>query len=683
MSALPSWIGNRWITPKEPGTPLLDATTGSVVAEVSTAGIDLGEALRFARREGVPQLAALTFPQRSAILREVAGRMRGWREELFELSAKAGATRKDAEFDVDGGSYVLASYSRIAQREMPLNPPTQEGGFLRLSKQGTFLGTHILSPRQGVVLQINAFNFPVWGPLEKFAGAFLAGAPTIVKPATPASFVTHRLIELIAESELLPAGSLQLLCGPIPHILESLDSQDTVLFTGSQKTALTLRATPTLATNGTRFNAETDSLNCALLGPDGTPDSKVFALTIDTVVNEMTIKAGQRCTAIRRVLVPDSVVHDVAAALSSRLGRAVVGDPRDPETDIGPLVSVSQRSSVADAVAEIAKECELVRHDPVTMEGPGAFFSPTIIIAPPTASAPHQIEPFGPVTTIIGYRSNEEAFELAHRGGGSLVASIVSDDPEFAALAAKKLAPSHGRLLVLDSSCAAESTGHGSPMPTLIHGGPGRAGGGEELGGYRNIAHHQQRTALQGSPDTLTRVTQRWAPGAPRVESEVHPFRKTLGELRLGDSVTKGPRRITAEEIAHFATFTGDTFYAHTNHQAAERNPLFGGIVAHGYLVIALAAGLFVDPEPGPVLANYGIDNLRFTTPVYPGDEITVTLTCAQISPRTDVYGEVRWDTQVTTQEGKTAAHYDVLTMVAIQWPQKELLQGTTSAETK
>jgi len=672
MTALPSWIGNRWISSTEAGVPLKDATTGSVVAHVSTHGIDLGEALTYARHEGVASLAALSYRERAGILKDLSDRLGQWRDELFELSAQAGSTRKDAEFDVDGGGYVMASYARTGLRELPLQAPTQEGGYLRLSRKGTFVGTHILSAHRGIALQINAFNFPVWGPLEKFAGAFLAGSPTIVKPATPASFITHRLMELIDESALLPPGSLQLLCGPIPGVLESLGAQDTVFFTGSQSTALALKSTPGLSRNGTRFNAETDSLNAALLGPDGTPNSKVFDLLINEVANEMTIKAGQRCTSIRRVLVPNSVVKEVAAALSSRLGLAVLGDPRDPKTNIGPLVSVAQRDSVTLAVAEIARECEIVHQGPTVMEGQGAFFSPTIMVAPPSAEAPHHVEAFGPVTTIIGYQSPKEAFALAHRGGGSLVASIITDDPEFATLAVKDLAPSHGRLLILDSNCAAESTGHGSPLPTLIHGGPGRAGGGEELGGHRSIAHNQQRTALQGSPEILTRVTARWAPGANRVSSDTHPFRKTLGELALGDSVTKGPHKITSEEIAQFAAFTGDTFYAHTNPEAAKHNPIFGGIVAHGYLVIALAAGLFVDPEPGPVLANYGIDNLRFRTPVHPGDEITVTLTCAQITPRTDIYGEVRWDTLVTTQDDQIAASYDVLTMVATHWPLEE-----------
>ncbi|HKC27433.1 MAG TPA: phenylacetic acid degradation bifunctional protein PaaZ, partial [Jatrophihabitans sp.] len=528
-----------------------------------------------------------------------------------------------------------------------------------------------------VAVQINAFNFPVWGPLEKFAPAFLAGVPSVIKPATTTAFLTHKLIELIVASQLLPDGALQFVCGSVGDMFDHLIDQDLVSFTGSASTAHRLRTHPTVVSRAVRFNAEADSLNCSILGPDATPGTPEFDLYVKQLVTEMTVKAGQKCTAIRRALVPVSLVDAVAEAAATRLAKVTVGNPADESVRMGALASLDQREEVRRSLKSLLSVGTAVFGDPdhVDVVGAdaqrGAFISPVLIKADDAERAePHEVEAFGPVSTIIGYRDPAHAIALAARGQGSLAGSVVTNDSAFARDVVLGVAPWHGRLLVLDRNDAAESTGHGSPLPMLVHGGPGRAGGGEEMGGIRGVAHHMQRTAVQASPAVLGAITGRWVRGAERASDGVHPFRKSLAQLRVGDSVTAGPRRVTDDDVAHFAEFTGDTFYAHTDADAAAANPFFDGIVAHGYLVVSLAAGLFVDPEPGPVLANYGIDDLRFLTPVYPGDELTVTLTCKAITPRGDsAHGEVRWDAEVTKQDGSVAAQYDVLTMVAKEWP--------------
>jgi len=552
-----------------------------------------------------------------------------------------------------------------------------EGPVEQLGRGGHFVGQHILTPLRGVAVQVNAFNFPVWGPLEKFAPAFLAGVPTVIKPATTTAFVTHRLVELIVEPGLLPDGALQLVCGGVGDLFDHLTDQDLVSFTGSASTAQRLRTHPTIVARAVRFNAEADSLNCSILGPDAVPGTPEFDLYVKQLVNEMTVKAGQRCTAIRRALVPASLVDAVAEAAAARLARVTVGHPDDESVRMGPLAGLDQREEVRRSLKALLAVGSAVFGDPERVEvvgadaTRGAFISPVLIRAEdPDRAEPHEVEAFGPVSTLIGYRDAAHAIELAARGQGSLVGSVVTSDSDFARDVVLGVAPWHGRILVLDRDDAPESTGHGSPLPMLVHGGPGRAGGGEEMGGIRAIAHHMQRTAVQASPRVLSAVTGRWVRGAHRRDDGGHPFRKSLGELRIGDSVTAGPRRVTDEDVAHFAEFTGDTFYAHTDAKAAAANPFFDGIVAHGYLLLSLAAGLFVDPDPGPVLANYGIDDLRFVTPVYPGDELTVTLTCKAITPRGDsAHGEVRWDAEITKQDGLVAAQYDVLTMVAREWP--------------
>jgi oxepin-CoA hydrolase/3-oxo-5,6-dehydrosuberyl-CoA semialdehyde dehydrogenase len=673
MAPLSSYVSGAWHVPPDEGAPLHDAVTGAEIARISSSGIDLRAALDHGRRVGGPVLREMTFHQRAALLKALASTLREHREELYDLSLRTGATLGDAKFDVDGGIGVLFSYSSKGRRELPADTVYVEGGLEPLSKSGGFVAQHLCTPLHGVAVQINAFNFPVWGPLEKFAPAFLAGVPSLVKPAGQTAYLTARLIELIIESGLLPEGSLQLVCGDARDLLDHLTEQDLVAFTGSATTAALLRAHPVVVARSVRFNAEADSLNCSVLGPDVQPGDAEFDLFVGQLVTEMTVKAGQKCTAIRRALVPASIADDVERAVVARLAEITVGNPADPGVRMGALAGLGQREEVRRALKALSAGTRTVFGDPESVEvvgadaERGAFLSPILLRADDTGrDEPHEIEAFGPVSTLIPYASPDEAITLAARGRGSLAGSVVTGDPDFARAMVLGVAPWHGRLLVLDGETGRESTGHGSPLPALVHGGPGRAGGGEEMGGIRGVLHHMQRTAVQTSPRMLTAITGRWTPGTERRDDGVHPFRKNLAELRVGDTVVAGPRTVTLADIDHFAEFTGDTFYAHTDEEAARANPFFDGRVAHGYLVVSLAAGLFVHPDPGPVLANYGLENLRFLTPVYPGDELTVTLTAKQIEPRHGAdYGEVRWDADVTKQDGPSVAKYDVLTLVA------------------
>src|SRR5215467_14624577 len=671
MTLLRSYVGGAWVTPSGDGTPALDAVTGEEIARVSSAGIDMAAALEYGRGTGGPALRALTFHQRAAMLKSLGSMLREHRDELYALSARAGSTLYDARFDVDGGIGVLLSYASKARRELPNDTVYVEGAAEPLGKGGQFLGQHILTPRRGVAVQINAFNFPVWGPLEKLAPAFIAGMPSLVKPASQTAYLTARLVELIAASGLLPEGSLQLVCGSAGDLLDHLGEQDLVAFTGSAATARTLRAHPAVVARSVRFNAEADSLNCSILGPDSVPGTPEFDLFVKQLIAEMTVKAGQKCTAIRRALVPDAVAGEVTDAAREALAGVVVGNPAADGVRMGALASRDQLAEVRRSVGELLPAGRLVFGDPdrveVTGADPqrGAFISPLLLRCDDaTRAEPHEVEAFGPVSTVIGYRDAAEAVQLAARGRGSLAGSVVTADPGFARNVVTGLAPWHGRILVLDRDDAAESTGHGSPLPVLVHGGPGRAGGGEEMGGIRGVLHHMQRTAVQASPRMLAAVTGRWVPGAPR-GTGVHPFRKSLAELATGDTVVAGPRRVTMADIEHFAEFTGDTFYAHLDEEAARANPLFGGRVAHGYLILSFAAGLFVDPAPGPVLANYGLDNLRFVKPVKPGETIQVALTVKEKTLRRPDQGEVRWDVVVTNRDGEVVAAYDLLTMNA------------------
>jgi oxepin-CoA hydrolase/3-oxo-5,6-dehydrosuberyl-CoA semialdehyde dehydrogenase len=674
MAVVRSYIEGRWYAP-DGGTPVYDATTGEPVAEVSSAGVDFQAALAYGRRVGGPALRALTFHERAELVKAAGQLLRKYRDELYELSYRTGATLYDSKFDIDGGIGVLLSYASKAKRELPNDQVVVEGPPEQLGKEGDFLGQHLLTPRHGVAAQVNAFNFPVWGPLEKLAPALIAGVPSLIKPASQTGYLTARMVELLVEGEILPDGALQLVSGSAGDLLDHLTEQDLLSFTGSASTANRLRSHPNIVARSVRFNAEADSLNMSILGPDATSGTATFERYVKQLVTEMTVKAGQKCTAIRRAFVPAALTDAVTEAVREQLAKIVVGNPADKATRMGALASLDQREEVRRSLKALEDAATIVFGDPehVTVAGAdaerGAFISPILLRANDARRAElHEVEAFGPVSTLIGYSDTTDVIELAALGKGSLAGSIVTEAPDFARAVVLGTAPWHGRLLVLDDAAAPESTGHGSPLPMLVHGGPGRAGGGEEMGGMRGVYHHMQRTAVQASPRMLRAATGRWVKGAPRNLDEAHPFTKPLSRLRIGDTIHAGPRAVTLADIEHFAEFTGDTFYAHMDEEAAAKNPFFGGRVAHGYLIVSLAAGLFVQPDYGPVLANYGIDNLRFLTPVKPGDEISVTLTCKQISPRSGEYGEVRWDAELTNQEGKVVATYDVLTMVAKEW---------------
>jgi oxepin-CoA hydrolase/3-oxo-5,6-dehydrosuberyl-CoA semialdehyde dehydrogenase len=674
VSVLRSYVGGRWFAP-DSGRPVYDAVTGELVVEVSSAGIDFGGALAYARSVGGPALREMTFHERAELAKGIGQVLRKHRDELYELSYRTGATLFDSKFDIDGGIGVLLSYASKAKRELPNDRVLVDGPPEQLGKDGDFLGQHLLTPLLGAAVQINAFNFPVWGPLEKLAPALIAGLPSLIKPASQTGYLTALMVELIIDADLLPMGALQLVSGGAGDLLDHLGEQDLLSFTGSASTAARLRSHPNVIARSVRFNAEADSLNMSVLGPDAAPGTQAFDRYVRQLVTEMTVKAGQKCTAIRRALVPAGRVDQVAEAVRAELAEVVIGNPADKSVRMGALAGLHQRDEVRRSLQVLEDAATIVFGDPERVDvigadaARGAFLSP-ILLRASDARRPelHEVEAFGPVSTLIGYRDTADLIELAALGKGSLVGSVVTDDQDFAREVVLGTAPWHGRLLILDDDDAPESTGHGSPLPMLVHGGPGRAGGGEEMGGMRGVFHHMQRTAIQASPRMLKTVTGRWVKGAPRTLDDAHPFTKPLSRLRVGDTIYAGPRTVTLDDIEQFAEFTGDTFYAHTDEVAAAKNPFFGGRVAHGYLILAFAAGLFVQPDFGPVLANYGIDNLRFLAPLKPGDEMAVTLTCKQISPRPGEYGEVRWDAEVKNQDGAVVASYDVLTMVAKEW---------------
>lgn len=674
---VPSFLAGQWVTPDNPSkvTDVHDASTGELVARVSAEGLNIAAAVDYARTTGRTGLQALTFHERAIKLKELALYLQEHRDELNELAHKTGANKRDNFVDVDGGISTMFTFSSKGRRELPNSTVIPDGEAEVFSKDGSFIGRHIYTSIPGVAVQINAFNFPVWGMLEKFAPAFIAGVPSIVKPATPTGYVTEACVRLMLDSGILPEGSLQLISGSARDLLDHLDYRDHVAFTGSAATAHALRSHRNVVEGGIQFSAEADSLNAAILGTDVTENSPEFEAYVKAVFGEMTAKAGQKCTAIRRAIVPQHLVDPVIAALKARLEAKVVpGDPRDTNATMGPLVSVEQREDVATAVRTLVDAGgDIVLGGPDELEG--AFFAPTILrFADSRTPAVHSTEAFGPVVSFIGYETPEEAIELAALGAGSLVASVVTHDPELTAQLGRSIAAHHGRLHFLDRDDAKTSTGHGSPLPHLVHGGPGRAGGSEELGGVRGIKHFMQRTAIQGTPDHLTAITGQWHRGAAvnrvtRADVEAgtgtHPFRKDLATLKVGDQFASDLRKVTLEDITAFANETGDTFYAHTDEEAATANPFFPRRVAHGYLLVSWAAGLFVEPAPGPVLANYGLENLRFITPVTYDDSIRIELTAKRITPRvTDDYGEVCWDAALYNQHDELVASYDVLTLV-------------------
>jgi oxepin-CoA hydrolase/3-oxo-5,6-dehydrosuberyl-CoA semialdehyde dehydrogenase len=629
--------------------------------------------VRYARKVGGPKLRVLTFHQRALLIKELATYLNERKGPLYDISFDTGATRRDHLIDIDGGIGTLFSFASKGRRELPDERFALDGAVERLSKNGTFIGRHVLTSMHGVAVHVNAYNFPCWGMLEKLAPALIAGVPAIVKPATATSYVTEAVFRLILESGILPEGAVQLIVGGTGDLLDHLGGQDVVSFTGSLETSLKLRNHDSIARNAVRFIAERDSLNAAILGPDAGPGTAEFDLFIREVVREMTSKAGQKCTAIRRAIVPRAFYDAVASALRERLGKVVVGDPHLETVGMGALVSRSQRTDVCASAGELGSEAELLFGDAAHVktlgvdDGKGAFLSPLLYGCerPLAAYKIHSVEAFGPVSTLMAYDDVDEAIELAQRGDGSLVASVFSYDRAVADDLILGIASYHGRVIAIDRDCAKESTGHGSPLPPLVHGGPGRAGGGEELGGIRGVFHYMQRTAVQGSPGRLTSLTHTWTAGAPEIEKTSHPFRHAFEELEIGETIHSAPRTITLDDIEHFAEFTGDKFYAHMDEAAAAANPFFPGRVAHGYLLLSFAAGMFVDPAPGPVLANYGLENLRFLKPVVPGDAIRVRLTVKSKTARNLEYGEVRWDVEITNQVDEIVATYDLLTMNA------------------
>ncbi|GAC1629665.1 MAG: phenylacetic acid degradation bifunctional protein PaaZ [Nevskia sp.] len=668
---LESYACGRWQAGAG-GDTVLNAITGEPVAIVSSKGLDFAAMLDHGRRLGGPALRKLTFHERALKLKALAQYLSEHKDACYQLSAATGATKTDSMIDIDGGIGTLLSYAGKGRRELPNSTFIVDGNTEVMSKTGSFVGQHVMTPLKGVAVHINAFNFPVWGMLEKLSVNLLAGMPAIVKPASQTAFLTELVFRHMIASQIFPEGSFQLICGSVGDLLDHVGGQDVVTFTGSASTGQRLRTQPAIVRNSVRFTMEADSLNCSILGPDAVAGTPEFELYIKEVVREMTTKAGQKCTAIRRAFVPRAQVPAVLEALKARLAKVVVGDPASAGVTRGALASRGQRDEVRKAVGRLREVAELVSGDPMdlgaggTDAARGAVLEPLLLYCadPKSTRIVHEVEAFGPVSTVMPYDTVEDAIDLAARGEGSLVGSIFTYDNDFARELVLGAGSYHGRLLIVNRDCAKESTGHGSPMPVLIHGGPGRAGGGEEMGGVRGVMHYLQRTALQGSPATITAITGQWTAGAPRFEGR-HPFRKHLEDLQPGDSVVAGTKLITLEDIEHFAHFTGDTFYAHMDEAAAAANPFFGGRVAHGYYILSVAAGLFVQPDPGPVLANYGLDNLRFVTPAKPGDALTVTLTCKGKNPRiSENYGEVRWDTVVTNQHGKIVAQYDVLTMV-------------------
>ncbi|MBS0377290.1 MAG: phenylacetic acid degradation bifunctional protein PaaZ [Proteobacteria bacterium] len=670
---LQSYIAGGWRSGSGEGVALRDATTGQVIARASADGFDAAGILGHARNVGGPALRALTFHERAGLLKALAKYLSERKPSFYELSYATGATKGDSWIDIDGGISTLFVYAGKGTRELPNSRVYVDGAVEPLSRNGTFLGVHIGVPLEGAAVHINAFNFPVWGMLEKLAPALLAGVPAVVKPATQTAYLTECVFRAIIESGILPPGAVQLICGGVGDLFDHLSCQDVVSFTGSAATALKLRQHPQVLAQSVRFTAETDSLNSSILGPDAVPGTPEFDLFVREVVREMTAKAGQKCTAIRRALVPAQQAAHVNEALKAALDGIVVGDPRLEAVRMGPVASLAQRREVQDQLARLRAETRLIcGGEPVRPQGAdaerGAFVAPTLLYceAPEQARAVHAVEAFGPVCTVIPYSGLDSAIALARRGGGSLAGSIFSADDAAASALVLGLAPYHGRMVVVNHECAAESTGHGSPLPHLVHGGPGRAGGGEEMGGIRGVMHYLQRSAVQGSPQLLTQVTGRWVRGARELDPGVHPFRRNFNELRIGDTFRSAARTVTIADIEAFAALSGDRFYAHMDEAQAARNPLFGGRVAHGYFLVSAAAGLFVDPPYGPVLANYGLDALRFTKPVKPGDRISVRLTCKEKSLRAGAgYGEVRWDTLITNQDGEPVASYDVLTMVS------------------
>lgn len=672
MLQVQSYATAEWISAGRNAVDIHDPATGALIARAGDCGLDFQAMLDHARNTGGPALRAMGFHDRARLLKRLSQYLDSRKDELYALNPLTGATRRDGWVDIDGGIGTMGLIASEGRREMPDGDVYLDGGVEHLSRQGTLLGQHICTPLQGVGVQINAFNFPVWGMLEKMAPALLAGVPVIVKPATQTCYLTAACFRMIIDSGLLPTGAVQLICGSTGDLLDRLGAQDVVAFTGSADTAAMLRANPNLLRHSTRFSAEADSLNAAILGPDAVTGTPEFDLFIKEAVAEITTKAGQKCTAMRRLILPAAMMDHVQSALSAALSGIQTGNPRHPDVRLGALASMAQKRDVLDRLATLQTEARLVFGDPdhfdTTDADPAQAFLPPMLLRcddPDSAERVHDTEAFGPLLTLMPYRDSAHAAELANRGGGSLVASLFTRDAGVARDTVLASGAHHGRLYIVNRDNAAEATGHGSPLPHMVHGGPGRAGGGEELGGIRGVMHYMQRTAIQASPDILTAITGQWVQGAAEIDGPDHPFQRTFTEIAVGETLHSAPRTVTLDDIEHFAHFTGDTFYAHMDEDAARANPFFPGRVAHGYLLLSFAAGLFVQPDPGPVLANTGLNGLSFQKPVSPDDSIAVRLTCKRKTRRTDAYGEVAWNATLTNQNGDQVAEYELLTMVS------------------
>lgn len=676
LTQLGNYAEGKWVSPSAEGEVLYNAVTGDAIYTAGSTGLDFGAMMNYARRVGGPALRRLTFQERGRMLKALAMYLMERKEDFYLISGYTGATRADSWVDIEGGIGNLFSYASL-RRQFPDERYYVDGDAAKLSKNNTFIGHHIMVPREGVAIHINAFNFPVWGMLEKIAVNLLAGVPAIVKPATLTSYLTEAVFREIIKSGILPEGSLQLICGSARGILDNIETQDVVTFTGSATTGRMLKSHPRILSESVPFNMEADSLNCCILGVDVTPAMPEFDLFIKEVAREITTKAGQKCTAVRRIIVPADRVEDVTIALGKRLQTTVVGNPALKEVRMGPLAGISQRNEVREKVQELALSQSIVIGSLENFEvmgadkEKGAFLPPLVFLNtdPYTNVACHNVEAFGPVSTIMPYASTDDAITLARMGMGSLVCSVVTADDDIAREVVLGAASMHGRILVLNSDCAKESTGHGSPMPMLVHGGPGRAGGGEEMGGKRGVMHYLQRCAIQGSPTTISRITNVYQQHGRQFETDKHPFKKHFEELAIGETLVTAKHTVTETDITNFANVSGDNFYAHMDATSLE-GTIFEKRVAHGYFILSKAAGLFVDAKKGPVLLNYGIDECRFTKPVYPGMTIGVRLTVKEKTaqekktPEDVAKGIVKWLVDVYDETGETVAIATILTMV-------------------
>jgi oxepin-CoA hydrolase/3-oxo-5,6-dehydrosuberyl-CoA semialdehyde dehydrogenase len=673
---LSNYALGHWTVGTEDGQTLYNAINGDAIATASSKGLDFAEMMNYARKVGGPALRKMTFQERGRMLKALALHLQSKKESFYKVSWATGATRSDSWVDIEGGIGNLFAYASL-RRQFPDETFCYDGDATKLSKGGTFIGNHICVPKEGVAIHINAFNFPVWGMLEKIAVNLLAGVPAIVKPATVTSFLTEAVVKEIAASKILPEGALQLICGSANGILDFVESQDVVTFTGSASTGMMLKAHPRLIQEAVPFNMEADSLNCCVLGEDAIAGTAEFDIFIKEVQREMTTKAGQKCTAVRRIIVPENMVEDVQIALGKRLASTVIGDPNVEGVRMGALAGKAQLKEVSEKVMQLAKSQEIVFGDLEKFDvtggdkQKGAFMSPILFLNtnPFKNQDCHNIEAFGPVSTIMPYNSISEAIELAKMGKGSLVCSIVTANDDIAREFVLGAACMHGRILILNADCAKESTGHGSPMPMLTHGGPGRAGGGEEMGGKRGVYHYLQRTAIQGSPTTISKVMGQYQYGGKYIIKDVHPFKRYFEELEIGETLITDTHLVTLENIEAFAELSGDKFYAHMDANSLD-GTIFTGRVAHGYYILSRAAGLFVDAPKGPVLLNYGIDECRFTKPVYPGATIAVRFTCKEKidqekkTPDDIAKGIVKWLVDVFDETGETVAIATILTMV-------------------